>query len=233
MANNHESNPQDPELAQEARRQSLQVSKDPSEEEDLDWNVKVYDIRDWIWEQDKRLQEPTKENKTGRPVLEPGLPVVPHADIPEVGPYDPEGRHALQNVLLENIKANMSILEDLYEYVNQHSGAEDAFYRYYHQSHKVYRIQDRTERIVETLSAIMPGRKLNRLFMQIVREGTGKEFHFSQNKAWKTYVGPVMEAFFHAREFLKLMIKYGQELDDSPEMLPFGWAAVLTLYNLR
>ena len=165
--------------------------------------------------------------------MEPGLPVVPHADIPEVGPYDPEGRHALQNVLLENIKANLSILEDLYQYVDQHSGAEDAFYRYYHQSFKVYRIQGRTERIVETIQALMPGRKLNDAFLKIVSEGTDKSFHPSYNRNWKKNAAPVMEAFFHAREFLKLMIKYGQQIDDSPEMLPFGWAAVLTLYNLR
>jgi hypothetical protein len=89
MANNHESNPQDPELAKDARRQSLQVSQDPSEEENLDWLEEVQDTSDWTWEGDLPGTTRESQNIEG-PAPEPGLPVVPHADIPEVGPYDPE-----------------------------------------------------------------------------------------------------------------------------------------------
>lgn len=41
------------------------------------------------------------------------------------------------------------------------------------------------------------------------------------------------EAFFHARFFLKMAVKYGEELDEAPSTLPSGWAALLYLYNLR
>mgnify|MGYP006288975467 CR=1 FL=1 len=60
--NNHESNPYNPKLAKEARRQSLQVSQDPSEEENLDWLEEVRDIKGWTWEGD--LPESAQENKT-------------------------------------------------------------------------------------------------------------------------------------------------------------------------
>lgn len=41
------------------------------------------------------------------------------------------------------------------------------------------------------------------------------------------------QAFFHARYFLDMAVKYGTELDAPPQMLPSGWAGLLYLYNLR
>jgi hypothetical protein len=43
----------------------------------------------------------------------------------------------------------------------------------------------------------------------------------------------IVEAAFHAHYVLKLACKYGRELDESPQALPSGWAAVLYLFNLR
>ena len=43
----------------------------------------------------------------------------------------------------------------------------------------------------------------------------------------------MIEAFFHARFFLEMAVKYGKELEFPPQMLPSGWAAFLYLFNLR
>jgi hypothetical protein len=43
----------------------------------------------------------------------------------------------------------------------------------------------------------------------------------------------MLEAFFHARYFLEMAVKYGRELELPPTLLPSGWAALLYLYNLR
>jgi hypothetical protein len=69
--------------------------------------------------------------------------------------------------------------------------------------------------------------------MQIVREGTGKEFRQSDNANWLTVTRPILEAFFHARYFLEMVCRYGKELHSPPELLPSRWAAVLYLYDLR
>ena len=63
--------------------------------------------------------------------------------------------------------------------------------------------------------------------------GTGKVFKEEHNKRWLEETGPIVEAFFHARDFLELLIVYGRELKRPPAMMPSGWAAILCLYNLR
>ena len=74
---------------------------------------------------------------------------------------------------------------------------------------------------------------LNSSFERILAEGTGKTFTPEANKAWDATTRPLVEAFFHARFFLEMAIKYADELDEPPSMLPSGWAALLYLYNLR
>ncbi len=44
---------------------------------------------------------------------------------------------------------------------------------------------------------------------------------------------PFLEAFFHAKFFLEMAVKYGRKLEEVPEMLPSDWAAFLYFYNLR
>jgi len=39
----------------------------------------------------------------------------------------------------------------------------------------------------------------------------------------------IVEAFFHAHYFLRMAGKYGCELDEAPQALPSGWAAVRRL----
>jgi hypothetical protein len=112
-------------------------------------------------------------------------------------------------------------------------GIRGPIYRFYHQSFKVYQLQSSTLKIVEKLQALAPDRELNSWFMQIVHEGTGKKFALEDNEKWLAMTRPILKAFFHARYFLEMAVKYGRELEYPPRVMPSGWAALLYLYKLR
>lgn len=57
-------------------------------------------------------------------------------------------------------------------------------------------------------------------------------FTAADNAHWLTVSRPVVEAFFHARFFLEMAVRYS-ELEAPPRPLPSGYAAVLYLYHLR
>jgi hypothetical protein len=136
--------------------------------------------------------------------------------------------------LLGNIKKALPQLKQIADDIDGHWGSEDLVYRFYHQSFKVYRMQDLTDHIVKALKKLAPrGIELNEWFLRIVADGTGKKFDLDHNADWLKHTRPMLEAFFHARYFLGMVIKYGHELDKAPNMLPSGWASVLYLYGLR
>lgn len=141
--------------------------------------------------------------------------------------------HKEEIELLKQIAANLTSLEKLLESCSDHWGYEDPIYRFYHQSFKVYMLQEQTATIVNQLQSLATGLPLNPWFLQIVKEGTGKSFRTADNDAWTQTTRPIIEAFFHARYFLEMICKYGKELTTPPQELPSGWAAVLYLYNLR
>ncbi len=115
--------------------------------------------------------------------------------------------------LFKNLKAKLPALEELLKTCSSHWGYEDPVYRFYHQSYKVYYLQGST--------------------MEIIKKGTGKKFKQEDNKNWLPITRPIAEAFFHARYFLEMAVKYGRELKYPPRLMPSGWAALLYLYNLR
>src|SRR5438876_9969678 len=131
------------------------------------------------------------------------------------------------------IKAALIDLEALLEECDGDWVYEDYVYRFYHQSFKVYLLQESTLRIVEKLRALSSGRELNEWFKQIVAEGTGKTFAMEDNENWLGVTRPILEAFFHARYFLEMAVKYGRELEYPPRTMPSGWAALFYLFNLR
>jgi hypothetical protein len=145
---------------------------------------------------------------------------------------DSDDRPELQ-ALFKNLQAQLPELEALLALCSNHWGYEDPIYRFYHHSFKVYGLQDQTLKIVKALQALAPQISLNEQFMRIVAEGTGRVFKPKDNSHWETAIRPILEAFFHARYFLEMAVKYGRELKTPPQTLPSGWAAVLYLYNLR
>ncbi len=139
----------------------------------------------------------------------------------------------LEGRLLAAIKARLPELESLLAETSEHWHAEDGFYRFYHQSFKVYGLQSDTERIVAALRSLLPEREVNEWFLQIIGEGTGKIFDRAHNRRWLAETRPIIEAFFHARTMLEYAVRYGRELETAPDSLPSGWAAVLYLFGLR
>ena len=135
--------------------------------------------------------------------------------------------------LIAVLKANHEELSRLLEGVSGHWGYEDPVYRFYHQSFKVYSLQQSTTKIVRALQGLLPGVPLNSAFDEIITAGTGKEFTLEANRAWSATTRPIVEAFFHARYFLGMAVRYGADLGEPPTPLPSGWAALLYLFNLR
>jgi predicted protein tyrosine phosphatase len=124
-------------------------------------------------------------------------------------------------------------LEEVLRTVNCQHAYEDAVYRFYHGSFKVFGIQASTQLIVKTLQSLAPRRPLCSSFSRIVAEGTGKEWTEEVNQRWPETTRPMLEAFFHARYFLEMVCKFGKELKEPPQPMPSGWAAVLELHRLR
>lgn len=59
---------------------------------------------------------------------------------------------------------------------------------------------------------------------------TQKEFATSDNDRWTLGTRPIVEAFFHARFFLEMAVRYAM-LEAPPRPLPSGYAALLYLYQ--
>lgn len=155
---------------------------------------------------------------------------IKHADSLSLS-YHQEGQE-----LLNAIKAHLTELEEGLTKANGHWKAEDGFYRFYHGSFKVYFLQKETINILKLINTVKEGAKVERLnaqFLDIITEGTNKTFSLEHNTNWGANTRPIIEAFFHAREMLTYMVKYGKTLEKAPNTLPSGWAAVLYLYNLR
>ena len=142
---------------------------------------------------------------------------------------------AMDQELLANIKSRLAELESLLGEMSSHWLYEDPIYRFYHQSFKVYNLQENTRRIVAALKSIAPeGTAFCREFEEIYHSrASGKKFEMEHNRNWSSHTRVFVEAFFHARFFLDMAVKYGRELEGAPISLPSGWAALLCLYDLR
>lgn len=143
-----------------------------------------------------------------------------------------EERRASELSLLASLWSQHTELKTLLDECSGHWGFEDPVYRFYHQSFKVYYLQERTLRIVAALEQLAPGCALHPWFREIVEQGTGKVFKTADNNNWTPVTRPILEAFFHATFFLKMAVQYS-ELQEPPEFLPSGYAALLYLYGLR
>lgn len=135
--------------------------------------------------------------------------------------------------MLANLKESVPALERLLKDCNDEWVYEDLVYRFYHQSFKVYFLQETTKQIVAALQALAPTLPLNNWFTTIIAEGTGKTFQNEHNQRWLEETRPILEAYFHARYFLAMAVRYARQLENPPRMLPSGWAAFLYLYDLR
>ena len=67
-------------------------------------------------------------------------------------------RRVLEETLLGNLRGRKAELTALLENCSSHWGFEDPIYRFYHQSFKVYSLQEETARIVHVLESLAPER---------------------------------------------------------------------------
>ncbi len=141
-------------------------------------------------------------------------------------------RDQLEDELRANLPLQAPALQDLLESASDHWGYEDPVYRFYHQSFKVYWLQQTTQQIVVALGQLLPARAMNPWFRQIVANGTCREFTMEDNQRWLEVTRPILEAFFHARYFLEMACRH-HEPPEKDQSLPSGWAALLYLFELR
>ncbi len=161
-----------------------------------------------------------------------GEPADPAAEL--AGPDDDRASSSrgAEATLLANLRARHAELLDLLEDVSDHWGYEDPVYRFYHHSFKVYALQATIRAIVDRLADLLPDQPLHPWFLAIVDAGTGHRFEPEHNARWTEITRPILEAFFHARFFLDMAVRYAT-LEEPPNPLPSGYAALLYLYGLR
>lgn len=142
--------------------------------------------------------------------------------------------------ILPNIKNKLSELIKLQNNIELMEIYEDGIYRFYHQSFKVYSVQTTTMHLVMLFTHIgrtsetdEPEDVLCKRFMDIIHDGVGHVFTMEANSYWEQETRPILEAFLHAKYFLDMMVKYGTELEEAPQCMPFGWAAILSLYQMQ
>jgi len=95
-----------------------------------------------------------------------------------------DGRQTREVALLRAVQRELPLLSTLLEEVSSHWQYEDGVYRFYHQSFKVYVLQDATLRVVDALTSLSPPGTLDARFLQIVADGTGKTFEPEHNRRW-------------------------------------------------
>lgn len=138
----------------------------------------------------------------------------------------------LRRQLLSNIKEKLPDLKELLKEINEEWVCEQAVYRYYYMSFKIYGYQKYTQKVVDILEDLMPGIDLTSPFREVFNPGLNKQWDWDANDNWEGEALPILNAFLHSKHILEMLIKYGEELENT-ETLPYGWATILLLYGLR
>jgi hypothetical protein len=142
-------------------------------------------------------------------------------------------RDTAERQLLRAVKQHLSDIDALLK--GFESWEEDAVYRYYHQSFKVYNLQRAIRRVRQLFEELAPnGTELNPWFVAVCQGACAHEFDIERsNRHWQEEIRPILEGFWHCQYFLRQLARYGRGLEDPPDVLPYGWAAVLHLYRIR
>lgn len=147
-----------------------------------------------------------------------------------------KNRREAGDKLLFRLKDHLSVLKELKESLDGHWGVEDTYYRFFHHSFKVYHAQGYIEKFQKIITEIAEKNehyRLNESFVKILNEGLVGNFDLEHNKEWEKYTRPQIEALLHVSKMTDLMVKYAEELDENPTILPSGYAAVLYLFGVR
>lgn len=112
---------------------------------------------------------------------------------------------------------------------------DDLLYRFWHQSLKVYALQEVTRHIRGLLAeAADPALGLDPWYEEIVAAGTGRTFTLEDNGRWLEAAGPIVNAYLHSAHLLRLACEAVARYDRAPEgWYDPGWATLLHLYRMR
>lgn len=112
---------------------------------------------------------------------------------------------------------------------------EDLLYRFWHQSMKVYALQEHTLAIWRELEkSSLPGLGLDPWYLAILDDGTGLSSRPEDNADWLKATRPVVEAYLQSAYLLQLVIRYASTYHEAPGgYYESGWAAILHLYRMR
>jgi hypothetical protein len=137
------------------------------------------------------------------------------------------------NALFLRIKARLPELQELARTLEE--AEEDGVYRFYHGSYKVFYLQDAVKEAFALIKEIGgESDPPNFEYARIVEAGTAHNFQGERtNTNWDAETKPILEAFWHTKYFINMMVKYARELDTVEMPLDFGVAAVLYLFELR
>ena len=137
--------------------------------------------------------------------------------------------------LLTRIKAHLPAIDAWLEDARDEWGIENAVYRFYHQSSKVFGYQSDIEagdNIIRSIGG--ESDPPTYWYRQIVAAGTGREFSDATNQNWFEETHAIPAALLHVYHLVQLLARYGREYERVPEKpIPVGWATVLELFELR
>ena len=112
---------------------------------------------------------------------------------------------------------------------------EDAVYRFFHQSFKVFHVQKTLKAAHQLITEI--GGNVDRpfaYFQDTIKAGTEGKFDGERTNAhWKAATERILKALWLTKYFLTQMVRHARTLESAVQFMPPGWAAVLYLYNLR
>lgn len=142
-----------------------------------------------------------------------------------------EVRADLERALVVALRRDADALHALRDRVDR--AGSDGVYRMFHQSFKVYGLQEYTREIVAALQALLPEVPLNPWLEKIVADGTGRTFAREHNARWLRETRPIVEAFLVVKHALDMACRYARAYDEPPSVFEPGWGTVLYLFTLR
>ena len=148
--------------------------------------------------------------------------------------HDAERRRESRRVLLDNVRTRVGELEELYEEITSIWVYDDLIYRFWHQSFKVYGLQQYTLKIDGMLKDLAPmGTSLHPWYTATIGAGCHKKFETQHNATWLQETRPIVDAFLHAKYMLEMVVKAAGEEHEPGGFISSAWAAVLELYQIR
>jgi hypothetical protein len=110
--------------------------------------------------------------------------------------------------LLARIEQRLPEIEELLAEAEDRRGEEDGVYRFYLRSFKVFGLQDFVKTAFKLIQEIGGADDPPcEWYCQIVKEGTEHHFNEKTNAEWLQQTRPILEAFWHTKYFVSMMVK--------------------------